>query len=131
MLTNDIGRRPHLIIIQLVILGYQVGMQVLGTVVGIQPNHEGFRWTDLVDSRHHVIPQCDNTLLREVITGLIEQYKGRVVDTPGDNILSEFGSVVNAVKCAVEIQKDLAEHKISSNNTKDIQNSYRHFNVTC
>jgi adenylate cyclase len=32
---------------------------------------------------------------------------GRVVDSPGDNILAEFGSVLNAVKCAVEIQKEL------------------------
>lgn len=32
---------------------------------------------------------------------------GRVVDSPGDNILADFGSVLNAVKCAVEIQKEL------------------------
>jgi class 3 adenylate cyclase len=30
-----------------------------------------------------------------------------VVDSPGDNILAEFGSVLNAVQCAVEIQNDL------------------------
>jgi class 3 adenylate cyclase len=46
---------------------------------------------------------------RTVISNLIQQYQGRVVDSPGDNILTEFTSVVNAVNCAVEIQCDLAE----------------------
>ena len=44
---------------------------------------------------------------REVITSLIQQYRGRVVDSPGDNILAEFGSVVDAVESAVEIQREL------------------------
>jgi adenylate cyclase len=44
---------------------------------------------------------------REVITSLIQQYRGRVVDSPGDNILAEFGSVVDAVESAVEIQRQL------------------------
>jgi len=41
---------------------------------------------------------------RKTISGLIQQHHGRVVDSPGDNLLSEFGSVVDAVQCAVEIQ---------------------------
>jgi adenylate cyclase len=44
---------------------------------------------------------------KEVMTGLIQHYHGRVVDAPGDNVLAEFGSVVDAVECAVEIQKEL------------------------
>jgi adenylate cyclase len=44
---------------------------------------------------------------KEVITRLIQHLRGRVVDAPGDNVLAEFGSVVDAVECAVEIQKDL------------------------
>jgi len=48
------------------------------------------------------------TAYREAITDLIDKYNGRVVDTPGDNILSEFGSVVDAVNCAVEIQKKIS-----------------------
>jgi TolB-like protein/class 3 adenylate cyclase len=44
---------------------------------------------------------------KEVMTGLINHHHGRVVDAPGDNVLAEFGSVVDAVQCAVEIQKEL------------------------
>ncbi|MGD9040380.1 MAG: adenylate/guanylate cyclase domain-containing protein [Desulfobacteraceae bacterium] len=46
---------------------------------------------------------------RTAMRNLIQRYRGRVVDSPGDNILSEFSSVVDAVNCAVEIQRELAE----------------------
>src|SRR4030043_2405211 len=46
-------------------------------------------------------------IYKEVMTGLIQNHRGRVVDAPGDNVLAEFGSVVDAVECAVEIQKEL------------------------
>ena len=38
---------------------------------------------------------------------LIEKFKGRVVDAPGDNLLAEFGSVVDATECAVKLQEEL------------------------
>jgi adenylate cyclase len=44
---------------------------------------------------------------RAAINDLVQQYRGRIVDTPGDNILAEYSSVVDAVNCAVEIQRDL------------------------
>jgi len=44
---------------------------------------------------------------KELMASLIRQRHGRVVDAPGDNLLAEFGSVVDAVQCAVEIQKEL------------------------
>jgi len=46
---------------------------------------------------------------REVIANYIIQYRGRVVDSPGDNLLAEFASVVDSVQCATEIQRELAE----------------------
>jgi len=49
------------------------------------------------------------TTYRNTIAKLVQQYRGRVVDSPGDNILSEFTSAVDAVNCAVEIQRELAE----------------------
>jgi len=47
------------------------------------------------------------TEYRETLTSLVNQYNGRVVDSPGDNVLAEFGSVVDAAQCAVEIQNIL------------------------
>jgi len=49
------------------------------------------------------------TKYRSAINDLVQQYRGRVIDSPGDNILAEFTSVVDAVNCAIEIQRDLAE----------------------
>ena len=46
-------------------------------------------------------------IYKGVMNSLIRQHRGRVVDSPGDNLLAEFGSVVDAVQCAVSIQKDL------------------------
>ncbi|HEX3036951.1 MAG TPA: adenylate/guanylate cyclase domain-containing protein, partial [Thermodesulfobacteriota bacterium] len=44
---------------------------------------------------------------REVMGGLIQQHRGRVIDTAGDSVLAEFASVVDAVQCAVEVQQVL------------------------
>jgi adenylate cyclase len=46
---------------------------------------------------------------RAAMVSLIQRYRGRVVDTPGDNLLAEFVSAVEAVTCAAEIQRELAE----------------------
>jgi class 3 adenylate cyclase len=43
---------------------------------------------------------------RQAMCSLVEKHKGRVVDTRGDNLLAEFASVVNALECAVETQKE-------------------------
>ena len=43
---------------------------------------------------------------REVMSTLIKQHRGRVVDSPGDNVLAEFGSVVDAVQCGVAVQNE-------------------------
>src|SRR5262245_54381515 len=48
------------------------------------------------------------TAYREVLTTLIQTHRGRVVDSPGDNLLAEFASVVDAVQCATEIQHEIA-----------------------
>ena len=47
------------------------------------------------------------TVYQSVIADLILQQRGRVVDSPGDNLLAEFSSVVDALQCAVTIQKEL------------------------
>jgi len=45
---------------------------------------------------------------RETIDALIARHEGRIFSTGGDSVLAEFGSAVEAVRCAVSIQEDLA-----------------------
>ncbi len=47
------------------------------------------------------------TSYREVLNTLIQQHNGKVLDSPGDNLLAEFVSVVDAVQCAVAVQKEI------------------------
>jgi TolB-like protein len=47
------------------------------------------------------------TSYRGVLTTLIQQHNGKVLDSPGDNLLAEFVSVVDAVQCAVAVQKEI------------------------
>jgi class 3 adenylate cyclase/Tfp pilus assembly protein PilF len=46
---------------------------------------------------------------RSLMRDAIAEFRGRVVDSPGDNVLAEFASAVDAVSCAVEIQRRLGE----------------------
>jgi adenylate cyclase len=45
---------------------------------------------------------------RKKIERLIGTFRGRVVDSPGDNLLAEFPSAVGSVRCAIDIQRALA-----------------------
>jgi len=46
-------------------------------------------------------------LYREIMNQFIQQHRGRVVDSPGDNLLAEFASIVDATECAVKVQEKL------------------------
>jgi adenylate cyclase len=48
------------------------------------------------------------TEYREAIASAVVRHGGRVVDAPRDNVLAEFPSVVDAVRCAVEMQGELS-----------------------
>src|SRR5437660_3377569 len=48
-------------------------------------------------------------LRAEIIDPKIAGHRGRIVETTGDGLLVEFASVVNALRCAVEMQAALAE----------------------
>ncbi|MEE8141039.1 MAG: adenylate/guanylate cyclase domain-containing protein, partial [Alphaproteobacteria bacterium] len=48
------------------------------------------------------------TEYRTIIHGLIARHDGRIFSTAGDSVLAEFGSAVEAVRCAVQIQEELA-----------------------
>jgi len=45
---------------------------------------------------------------REIIDGLIARHDGRVFSTAGDSVLAEFGSAVEAVRCAISVQEEIA-----------------------
>ena len=47
--------------------------------------------------------------LRELVDPKIAEHRGRVVKNTGDGFLAEFASVVDAVRCAVEVQRGMAE----------------------
>ena len=64
------------------------------------------------------------TSYRTAISDFVKQFRGRIVDTPGDNILADFASVVDAVNCAVEIQQELAER-----NAEQPDNRKMHFRI--
>src|SRR5262245_25481508 len=51
------------------------------------------------DLKHHLA----------VVLPMVSAHGGRVIDTAGDGILAEFGSVVHAVECAMAMQKTMAE----------------------
>jgi adenylate cyclase len=45
----------------------------------------------------------------ELLDPAIEMHRGHIANTAGDSILAEFGSVMDAVTCAVEIQRSMLE----------------------
>ena len=46
----------------------------------------------------------DLTQRRAILDGLISSHRGRIANTAGDSVLAEFGSAVDAVRCAMEAQ---------------------------
>src|SRR5215470_4739761 len=50
---------------------------------------------------------------RELIDPKIAEYGGRIVKTTGDGLLLEFPSVVEAVRCAVDVQRGMAQRNVS------------------
>src|SRR5262245_39162747 len=58
---------------------------------------------------------------RDIIARLVVRRSGRVVNTPGDALLAEFPSAVEAVQTAVEVQKSLEEHNIDLESDRRMQ----------
>ena len=65
-------------------------------------------YSRLMEDNEDATIQTLNTY-RNSMSTLVQQHGGRVVDTTGDNLMAEFSSVVDAVKCAVETQKEMGE----------------------
>ena len=50
----------------------------------------------------------------ELVDPTIEEYRGRVVKNTGDGLLAEFASVVDAVRCAAEIQRGMIDRELTA-----------------
>src|SRR5262249_22704848 len=59
--------------------------------------------------------------LRELIDPKVAEYHGRIVKTTGDGFLAEFPSVVDAVRCAVEIQRGMADRNTAASADRRIE----------
>src|ERR1700687_338267 len=58
---------------------------------------------------------------QSAILPMITEHGGRVIDTAGDGILAEFASVLNATKCAVAIQRIMAERNVAIDPSRRMQ----------
>ena len=58
---------------------------------------------------------------RELTDPKVEQHHGRIVKTTGDGVLIEFASVVDAVRCAVDVQRGMAERNVGVQPDKRIE----------
>src|SRR5215469_13322192 len=59
--------------------------------------------------------------LRDLIEPKIAEHRGRIVKNTGDGFLAEFPSVVDAVRCAVEIQRGMTERNAGASPEKRIE----------
>jgi adenylate cyclase len=58
---------------------------------------------------------------RQIMFDLILQHSGRVIDSPGDNLLAEFGSAVDALECAVDIQQRFKKENAAFADNKKLE----------
>src|SRR5215475_5167371 len=59
--------------------------------------------------------------LRELVDPKVAEHHGRIVKTTGDGFLAEFPSVVDAVRCAVEVQRGMTERNGSAAQAERIE----------
>jgi len=76
----------------------------------------------MADDEVHTIQTLK--LYRSLMSDLIQQHSGRVVDNPGDNLLAEFSSAVDAVECAVQVQ-----NRLKKENAKFVESMRLQFRI--
>ncbi|MBW2459839.1 MAG: hypothetical protein JRI68_35435 [Deltaproteobacteria bacterium] len=72
VLADDVGRRLHLEVVELVDVGHPVGVVEVDTVAAVGPHDEGLGGPGAVQSGGHVVIQNDDPLLAEVPAHLVE-----------------------------------------------------------
>src|SRR6266478_9870435 len=60
------------------------------------------------------------THLRDLVAPKIKEHRGRIVKNTGDGFLAEFASVVDAVRCAAEVQRGMGERNAETSEDKRI-----------
>jgi len=76
----------------------------------------------MADDEAHTIQTLKT--YRQIISDLISQHSGRVVDYPGDNLLAEFSSAVEGVEAAVQIQ-----NRLKKENAKFVEDKRLQFRI--
>lgn len=76
----------------------------------------------MADDEDHTIQTLK--AYRQIMSNLIQQHSGRVVDNPGDNLLAEFSSAFDAVECAVQIQS-----RLKKENAKFVEDKQLRFRI--
>src|SRR6516164_6030388 len=57
----------------------------------------------------------------ELVHPKIEEHRGRVVKNTGDGVMAEFASVVDAVRCAVELQREMIARNAATSAQRRIE----------
>jgi hypothetical protein len=81
--------------------------QKLTTILAVDV--EGY--TRLMRANEEATPRT-LTEYRDVIDGLIARHESRVFSTGGDGVLAEFGSAVEAVRCAISYQEEISSRNV-------------------
>src|SRR5215510_4927355 len=109
MLANDVGRRPHLKIVDEVIVRHEVRMPVLDDVAGVSAEEEWLRRASgatgsVLKRRLHVVPQRQHALLWEVpasfVKSDVELNRGRLITT--EDLLLSDGIDVDGIAAVVD-----------------------------
>ena len=79
----------------------------------------GYSWLTGMDEEGTHVQLQDH--LRTLVDPKIAEHRGRVVKNTGDGLLAEFGSVVDAVRCALDVQRGMAERNAGVPDEKRIE----------
>jgi adenylate cyclase len=78
-------------------------------------------YSRLMESDEEETHRRFSVLQREVIRVQIGQHHGRIIKNTGDGVLVEFASVVDAIRCAVEIQRGMRERNAGVSDDRRIE----------
>ncbi len=78
-------------------------------------------YSRLMEADEDGVLSRQKTLRKQLIDPQIALYRGRIVKTTGDGVLAEFASAQDAVRCAIEIQTEMARHETDTDEDRRIR----------